>query len=129
MNKKLIIFILLLLTGMLVLTAKQELNLSPTASSSSNNSKGAVILYYGITCPHCEIVKEWLDNKPGIKKKSRLEMKEVYQNKNNSRELVEKAAECQIDERDGIGVPFLYDNGECIVGDQPIIDYLKEKYQ
>lgn len=129
MNKKSIILIFLPLVAVFVLSAKQAPDLSPTASSSSNDNKGAAILYYGITCPHCKVVEKWLDGQPGVKEKSRLEMKEVYQNKNNSKELVEKAMECQIEKNSGMGVPFLYDNGQCVIGDQPIVDYLKGKYQ
>lgn len=89
----------------------------------------SVILFYGETCPHCKKVEEWLVDHPQIEKNVNLVKKEVYYNQENGRELAAKAKECNIDESQGIGVPFLYDNGKCLVGDQPIIDYLSSKYQ
>lgn len=93
------------------------------------NSDSSVILFYGETCPHCKKVEEWLAKNPKIKEKSGLVEKEVYYNQENSKELMAKAKECQSDESQGIWVPFLYDGGKCIIGDQPIIDYLSSKYQ
>lgn len=139
MKKTTLITLLLILITTVVLLAsqvkkrflppdQQRQNLSQTLGNNSEKGK-EVILYYGITCPHCEVVEEWLEENTGVKQKSDLIAKEVYQNRENSRELGQKAAECSIDESQGISVPFLYDNGRCIIGDQPIIDYLKEKYQ
>jgi len=92
-----------------------------------DSNLGKVTLFFGSTCPHCEVVEEWLEANSEVKKKSGLKAKEVYNDRDNSQELTEKAAECEIS--GGIGVPFLYDHGECIVGDQPIIDHLERKYQ
>lgn len=93
------------------------------------NSQSSVILFYGETCPHCKKVEEWLAKNPKIEEKSGLVKKEVYYNQENSKEMVAKAKECQVDESQGIGVPFLYDKGRCIMGDQLIINYLSSKYQ
>ena len=117
MNKKTVIALflgLITILGLIIIKATKE---------------SALVLYYGITCPHCEVVEEWLEGNPKTKEKSGLITKEVYENQKNSRELAEKAKKCQIEESSGIGVPFLYDNGQCIVGDQPIINYLKKNYQ
>ncbi len=107
--------------------------LGKKTSSPSYNIKGEkshqAILYYGDTCPHCQKVADWLEKNPKIKEKSALIEKEVYNNKTNAQELGMRAKECQIKESEGIGVPFLYDKGKCVMGDQPIIDYLSSKYQ
>lgn len=87
------------------------------------------VLFVGATCPHCRKVEEWLDQNSQVKEKSGLVIKEVYYDKDNAQEMREKAQECQIDASQGLGVPFLFDQGKCIIGDQPIIDYLREKYQ
>lgn len=99
---------------------------SVKSNSSANQN---TILFVSSTCPHCKKVEEWLDQNKSIKEKINLSIKEVYYNQDNSEELSEKANECKIDTKDGIGVPFLYDNGQCFIGDQPIIDYLSQKYQ
>lgn len=140
MNKKTVIVLLLSLIAILGWVVIEAIKENTPVSNQQeqvllqtqdNNSEGEnrVILYYGATCPHCEVVEEWLEENPKIKEKSGLTAKEVYENQKNSRELAEKVRECQIEESAGIGVPFLYDNGQCIIGDQLIIDYLKENYQ
>ena len=86
------------------------------------------VLFYGSTCPHCIVVEEWLAENAEIEEVAGLVMKEVYENKDNSTEMTQKAKECGVATENGIGVPFLYDNGTCLMGDQPIIDYLKETY-
>jgi len=85
-------------------------------------------LYVGATCPHCKNVEEWLKNNQSIEEKAGLVIKEVYYNPNNNKELLQRASECSI-EKDKVFVPFLYDQGKCLVGDQPIIDYLGSKFK
>ena len=105
---------------------QQEQVLSQTKVYKST-SEDAVVLYYGSTCSYCKVVERWLEENPAIKESSGLVTKEVYENQENSKELTEKARGCEIE--GGVGVPFLDDSGQCIVGSQPIIDYLGENYQ
>ena len=106
----------------------------PKNDIPAENQQGQVLsqtkeitLYYGSTCPYCIEVEKWLEENPEIKESSGLVAKEVYENQENNRELTEKAIECEIE--GGVGVPFLYDSGQCIVGSQPIINHLTENYQ
>jgi glutaredoxin len=95
-------------------------------SSQDQDLKG-IVLFYGIGCPHCAKVEEFIrENK--IKEKIAFEEKEVYFNKDNAKKLVEIAKKCGFNEKE-IGVPFLWDgeNQRCIVGDEPIINFFKEK--
>jgi glutaredoxin len=71
--------------------------------------------YYGITCPHCKIVEEYM-NEVNATSVLDIEMKEVYENSVNAAELQKVAKKCGIN-GDSIGVPLLYFNGECYVGD------------
>ena len=83
------------------------------------------VLYYGITCPHCEIVEEWLvDN--DVASKMTFSNKEVYENRENAAELNRVATTCGLDTRT-IGVPFLYAEGECLIGSPDIIEYFAQK--
>lgn len=86
-----------------------------------------VILYWGVTCPHCKNVEEYLKNNPDIEKKINIIRKEVFNDKNQASDMEDKAYLCKFDTSKGIGVPFLYFKGECIDGDKPIIDYLTKK--
>jgi glutaredoxin len=96
-------------------------------NSSPNQDSKRIVLFYGIGCPHCAKVEAFIkENK--IKEKIAFEEKEVYFNKENAKQLVEVAQKCGFNEKE-IGVPFLWDgeNQRCIVGDEPIINFFKEK--
>jgi glutaredoxin len=86
-----------------------------------------VILYWGEGCSHCKKVEEYLKSHQQIEKKIKIERKEVYYNKANSADLQDKAIVCRYDSSKGIPVPFLYFKGECVVGDEPIINFLNKK--
>lgn len=80
------------------------------------------ILFYGDTCPHCQNVENYLAANPSTKKFRRLE---VYRNQTNNQLLLDKADKCGIT-GNNVGVPFLYDNGRCLAGQDQIINWLKE---
>lgn len=83
-----------------------------------------MILFYSDSCPHCQNVETYI-NENGIKDKIRFEKKEVSQNQANATLLERKARQCNLDMTQGLGVPFFFDGQECLVGDEPIIDYFK----
>ena len=79
--------------------------------------------YWSTTCPHCAKVQEFMDSWEGTGKIS-LDKKEIS-SPANSNLLVRRASSCNISVND-VGVPFLFTpEGKCIVGDEPIIEYLK----
>lgn len=119
MNKKLIIPIILsiiILSFIIVFLRNKENN---------NVQQGEIVLYYGNGCLHCAIVDEYI-NKNNIREKLRFKEKEVYFNKENAKDLAEKAKICGIS-LDYIGVPFLWDGSKCYVGDKEIIDFFSQK--
>jgi glutaredoxin len=91
----------------------------------SQSSKDELVLYYGNGCPHCALVEDFIQ-KNNVLSKINLKEKEVYYNQKNAEELAEKAKICGMD-TNAIGVPFLWDGKKCIVGDSPVIDFLKSK--
>lgn len=113
-----IIVIILLILGLLNLKSKKN----------NNYSEDKVILFVRDDCPHCQRVEQWLEDKTAIKTNAGLVIKEVSLNKDNGQLLLKAALECQLNTSQ-VGVPFLFDQGKCIIGDQPIIDYLGEKYR
>jgi glutaredoxin len=87
--------------------------------------KSKIIYYYGQDCPHCAKVEEFLkENK--VEEKIVFEKKEVYYNKKNAQELAERARKCQIQSKE-IPVPFLWTGSECIIGDEAVINFFREK--
>ena len=88
--------------------------------------KDKMIFFYGETCPHCANVEKFFKEN-NIENKIQFEEKEVYNDKNNAKLLILVAKrKCNLKENE-IGVPFFWDGSKCIVGDQPIINYFKEK--
>lgn len=96
-----------------------------TTPETNTGQNQDLILYYGETCPHCKIVEAFLqENK--ISEKVDFSQKEVFLNAKNAQELSKKAAPCKIDQKE-MGVPFLWNNGQCLEGDQDIINFFKDK--
>ena len=91
--------------------------------SPINNSTN--ILFYRESCPHCKIVDEFI-NANNITSKLSFEHKEIWSNTDNRNEMITAAKSCNLD-LNNIGVPFLYYEGKCYLGDQPIIDLLKQE--
>ena len=118
MNKK---FRLLIFVGVIVLVGVvfffSKIKESQPASE--------IILFYGVGCTHCAKVEEFIkENK--IEEKISFQKKEVYFNKKNANELAGKAKKCGLPTNE-IGVPLLWDGSKCIVGDEDIINFFKEK--
>jgi len=78
------------------------------------------ILYYGDGCHHCAKVEKFIkDNSFDVL----IERKEIYHDKINAEEFNRVCAEEGIGLMDR-GVPFLYADEACFIGDQQIISYL-----
>lgn len=120
MNKKIVIaagVFILLSSLMIISSAKDE--------AKQEESSSGIVLFYGDTCPHCKIVDAYVEENK-IKEKIAFVDKEVYNNRANALELQKKAEICGLPS-DNIGVPFLFDNGRCLIGDKDIIDYFSSK--
>ncbi len=122
-------FLLIIIALVGVVGLFKLLSTNPSATGSPENESD-VILYWGIDCPHCEKVKEYIKNKQ-IDQQVKVTYKEVYYNQQNKKDLEDTATQCQIDTKDGIGVPLAYFKNPplCLVGDQPIIDKLSSMLQ
>lgn len=83
-----------------------------------------IILFYSDSCPHCQNVETYI-NENGVKDKIKFEEKEVSQNQANAALLERKAKECGLDTAQGLGVPFFFTGKDCLMGDEPIINYFK----
>ncbi|MEA5096998.1 MAG: DsbA family protein [Burkholderiaceae bacterium] len=94
-------------------------------STVAQQSASGIILFYGYGCPHCAVVEKYLEQNQ-VGDKVQFNRKEVYLHPNNAKELKAKAKGCGIPEA-GIGVPFLWDGERCLIGDQPIIEYFRQR--
>lgn len=83
------------------------------------------IFYYGNTCYYCKQVEEWFKAN-SIEEKIKFSQKEVYDDRQNAAELAKVAASCGLD-TSNIAVPFLYAEGQCLIGSPDIIGYFAQK--
>jgi len=90
-----------------------------------NQSDNEIILFYGEGCPHCVIVENYIKEN-NIQNKISFIQKEVYNNQENAKDLQNKAKLCGLSP-DSIGVPLLWDGKNCLIGDQDIINFFKQR--
>ncbi len=80
--------------------------------------------YWGDGCPHCANVAAFLESWDK-KDKINLQKLEVWSNPTNAKLMQERYSYCKVDKTQ-MGVPLLFTpDGKCLVGDVPIIDFLK----
>jgi glutaredoxin len=111
--------------GSIYLIASNKPSVGAVENNSITQENTNIILFYGDGCPHCVIVKEFVEDN-NIEEKVQFVKKEVYYNQQNASELGAKAKMCGMP-TDSIGVPFLWDGSKCYVGDQDIIEFFKNK--
>jgi len=88
--------------------------------------EGKTIYFYGEGCPHCTKVEEFLKEN-NIESRFQFAKKEIYNEKVNA-ELLFLIAQRKCNfSTNQMGVPFLWTGSTCIIGDEPIINYFKEK--
>jgi glutaredoxin len=122
-----ILFIAVLIFSFFAFSKEKDKNQTPTDKTTTTESQSAsqIILFYGDGCPHCAIVEEYIKEN-SIGDKISFAQKEVYYNQNNAKELEAKAKICGLP-TDSIGVPFLWNGEKCLIGDQDIINFFKQK--
>jgi glutaredoxin len=133
MDKKLIyttVFVssIILIVGYILVDSFNKKKTAPVSQSVNENilpSSKEIVFYYGITCPHCKEVEQWMKEKK-IEEKIKVIKKEVYQNRANQQELSYVAQKCNINPS-MIGVPFLYSDGQCFIGTPDVEKKLAEK--
>jgi glutaredoxin len=97
--------------------------INPPISNVTSNE--TITIYYGNTCPHCKIVEEWI-NENNINSILNITQKEVFANVSNQPEIMDVFKICKIPANNQ-GVPLLYAEGNCYMGDEDVISFLKNK--
>lgn len=120
-----VLFLLVSTTGIILLKKHQNSLSQPKTAALQKQITAPIILFYGDGCPHCALVEKYIAEN-AAETKVPFVKKEVYHDKQNATELKAKAAACNLP-TDSIGVPFLWDGSECIIGDQPIIKFFRQK--
>lgn len=85
-----------------------------------------IIFFYGKTCPHCEIVEEYLD-KENVRSRVDFSEREVYDDPSSARLMMDRQKECGLDKEYVGAVPFLWTKDKCYVGQDDIIRFFKDR--
>lgn len=88
---------------------------------SKSQPIGDLSLYVTQNCPHCEIIKKYLTVNNLIDKYN-IEIKDTGESAENINELMLYSTNCELD-LGTVGVPLLYESGNCYMGEDEIMDY------
>ncbi len=98
---------------------------------TSNNANAPVtevtgtVYYYGAECPHCKKINEFLEEN-NIAEKVTFTKKEVWHDRGNAKEMTQAATQCNL-KKEEIGVPFIFDNGTCFIGEPDVRKFFSDK--
>lgn len=112
----------LIILAVLVLLSFFYLKSVETPNISENEN---IILFYGSECPHCRIVEKYIDENK-ISEKINFSQAEVFHNDNNREVFLEKYKICGITDKDELGVPMLFADGKCYIGQDKVIEYFQK---
>lgn len=113
-----LIFALVVLILLLILRPS-----SPPIDIDFTYQNGTVLFYYGESCPHCRLVENYIYEN-NLDAKLTIISKEVYANQSNQDEIFYVAGLCKIN-HNMLGVPLIFYNGNCFIGDVDGIKLLK----
>lgn len=87
----------------------------------------SALIFYSSSCPHCKKVEQYLsENAKSLKISVKsLKIDDPKTDASNIQLALGKIQECKLG--DDWGVPLMYYNGQCLMGDQPIIDFLNQQ--
>jgi len=83
-----------------------------------------IILFYREDCPHCKNVEDFLTQN-NIKDKVEITRLEVLKSADNQNILTQVVKKCKLNLRE-VGVPFLWDGQNCLMGDTDIIKFFSK---
>lgn len=108
------------------ITAETVTTTSLVQSKTNEKQDDSVLIFYSSSCPHCKIVEDYLaQNSKDLKLNVRsLKIDNPKTDKENIELALSKIKECNL--KDNWGVPLMYYKGDCLMGDQPIIDYISQ---
>lgn len=83
-----------------------------------------IVLFYREDCVHCKNVEDFISQN-NIKEKVSFLRLEVYYNKDNQNILAQIVNKCKLNPNE-VGVPFLWDGQNCLMGDVDIINFFSK---
>lgn len=97
------------------------------ALEQSGKFQPGMVYYFGTECTRCKNIDKFIaENKIGSK--ISFVQKEVWHDGSNDMEMRERARECRLDP-EKVGVPFLWVEGICYMGEVEVEKFLKNQAQ
>lgn len=124
MDKKSIWAFGLIGAGVVVLAVVLFFKQAPS-QSDMESLRNQITYYYGLECPHCLRVLQFIEENK-IAEKVTFTKKEVSHDVANGQEFLQVAKTCGIASSDA-GVPLLYAEGKCFLGETEVMGFFKEK--
>ena len=122
MNKKTftpaIIFLVLAVVA-IIFVAKSETGTKVTNEAVESD----ITFFYGDGCSYCKAVETYFDDNE-VENRIDFTKREVYNNQANATLMAAKARACGLN-TNSIGVPFLWDGSQCLIGDRDIIAFFE----
>ncbi|MDR3559667.1 MAG: hypothetical protein P4L62_00845 [Candidatus Pacebacteria bacterium] len=107
------------------LARHKKASVEGVSTSQVTVDNASIIFFYGAECPHCQNVEKYIaDNH--LDQKVKYSKLEVWFNKPNSNLMLQKAQQCGISP-DQLGVPFVWNNGKCYMGEQDVENFLSSQ--
>jgi len=114
-----VLFFLLFLTVFSGCAKKEE------TGYLNNSEVEKAIFFYSDSCSHCQKVKAYIKDN-AINKKVFYREVAAFANQENMNLFRQKASECGLGEYQR-GVPLVYSQGKCYLGDIEVIKFFKEE--
>jgi glutaredoxin-related protein len=117
-----ILTVLIIIGGVVLTTARNSGEPAPLNKTALNNPTNYEY-FWSETCPHCAKVNDFMESWDG-KDKISLTKYEINESVENQNYFLQRGEFCDIP-RNQMGVPLLVTpDGQCLPGDEPIIEYL-----
>ena len=92
--------------------------------SPLNIDDSQVLFFWSETCPHCKNVEKYFEENDKLDEKLKIKKMEISGNKENMKYFEQVATKCKLSQMNA-GVPLLYKDQKCTMGDAPIISILE----
>ncbi len=116
--------VLIALVGLVFWGSRSLPEVESSKATEEIQAESGIVYFYSQSCSHCAKVQAFLEEN-NIDQTVSFVKKEIS-NSANAAEFGEKAEECSIAENQR-GVPMLYSEGKCFLGDSQVIGFFQEK--
>ena len=93
-------------------------------SAVNARQSDVIVFYYGITCPHCQVVENFI-NQNNLNNTLKLDYREVFNNSDNAATLRTVWTKCH--QTGDPQVPVAYFNNTCYIGEDDAISFLNSR--